>query len=84
MPSQGAYHLLLSDSQPPPKISVSATRSIALLCIWDVKAISSLLRMNGERAMRNHEKVVPVRQYDRYRFGRWEKVRKHLRSLPRR
>ncbi len=34
--------------------------------------------------MNNHAKVVPVRQYDRFRFGRWEKVRKHHRSLPNR
>lgn len=34
--------------------------------------------------MSNHAKVVPVRQYERFRFGRWEQVRKHLRSLPQR
>lgn len=34
--------------------------------------------------MSNHEKVVPVRQYERFRLGRWEQVRKHRRSLPQR
>jgi len=28
-------------------------------------------------------RVVPVRQYKRYRLGRWEQVIQHLRSLPR-
>ncbi|CAH5231489.1 Uncharacterised protein [Escherichia coli] len=27
-------------------------------------------------------KLVRVRQYNRYRFGRWETVRKHRRSYP--
>ncbi len=29
-------------------------------------------------------KVVLVRQYDRFRFGQWETVCQHMRSLPRR
>jgi hypothetical protein len=29
-------------------------------------------------------KIVPVQQYQRYRFGKWEHVRKHMRSLPNR
>jgi hypothetical protein len=28
-------------------------------------------------------KVVFVHTYDRFRFGRWERVRSHHRSLPR-
>ena len=32
----------------------------------------------------DRKKVVPVRQYSRYRFGVWESVRRHLRSAPRR
>lgn len=32
--------------------------------------------------MNNREKVVPVVAYKRYRFGRWEDVCKHFRSLP--
>ncbi len=31
-----------------------------------------------------HAKIVPVRQYNRFRFGRWESVCKHMRSLPNR
>lgn len=34
--------------------------------------------------MTSHAKVVPVRQYERFRFGRWESVCKHRRSLPQR
>ncbi len=29
-------------------------------------------------------KCVPVRRYQRFRFGRWEDVCKHYRSLPNR
>jgi hypothetical protein len=28
-------------------------------------------------------KIVPVCAYERFRFGRYEQVRKHFRSLPR-
>ncbi len=34
--------------------------------------------------MNNHGKVVLVRQYNRFRFGQWETVCMHMRSLPRR
>ncbi len=33
---------------------------------------------------RNAAKVVSVCEYMRRRFGQWERVRKHKRSLPRR
>jgi len=32
----------------------------------------------------NKSNVVPVRQYQRYRFERWETVCKHFRSRPKR
>jgi len=81
-PSHTRQILLTYFSQLPPRISSTAAPSIALLRILSVRALSSMLRTDGGRVMSNHEKVVPVRQYQRYRFGRWETVCKHCRSLP--
>jgi len=83
-PSQVKHPLVAFGLQLPPKDSSSCLALICSLCTWRVKAVSGPLRSDGEYAMTDHGKVVLVRQYNRFRFGQWETVCMHMRSLPRR